>query len=248
MSHYLIEPYTIFQGKKKEKHWMQIAEEESLYFRMIHEQQLAQQQAESTTPPVPGGWPQSQLGYFHPDLSTLGFSVSPSSTGSAPYTVYLNCTAESDVVRFSNFTWNFSDGTSVSSGPSISKTFQTGSFKVSLTASKWIDGGTAAVVIPNVVTASLPVIVANFTSSVRSGSVPLSVTFTNLSFINQYTGSGNLPGVTYLWNFGSASATSTEANPTITYYQTGSYYVKLEDTGSYGMKSTSYKLFISAST
>jgi hypothetical protein len=37
MNPYLIEPYTIFQGKKKDKHWMEIADEEALYFKMIQD-------------------------------------------------------------------------------------------------------------------------------------------------------------------------------------------------------------------
>lgn len=241
---YLIEPYTIFQGKKKDKHWMQIAEEEAQFYRMINEQFI--QQSQQTTPIAgAGGVPVD--GYFRPNLSTLGFSISPTNTGSAPYTVYLNPTSDESVIRYCNFTWNFSDGTSAT-GPTAIKVFQTGSFKISLTASAQFNGTTQAVVTPNAVTASLPVVISNFTSSVQSGSVPLTVTFINLTTINQYTGSGNLPGVTYKWNFGSASLTSTETNPIVTYYQTGSYIVRLESTASYGMTSTKVRFAVSAST
>lgn len=241
---YLIEPFTIFQGKKKDKHWMQIAEEEALFYKMIQEA-YQQQQAQQTTPTAgAGGVP--EYNFFNPKLSTLGFSISPSRSGSAPYTIYLNPTSDASVVRYCNFTWNFSDGTSAV-GPTATKTFQTGSFKVSLTASAQFNGATQSIVIPNAITASLPVVIANFTSSVSSGSVPLTVTFTNLTTINQYTSSGDLPGVSYRWNFGSASLTSTETNPTVTYYQTGSYIVRLESTGSYGMLSARAKFAVSAS-
>jgi PKD repeat protein len=243
MTPYLIEPYTIFQGKKKDKHWMQIAEEEALFYKMIHEAIQQQQVTALTNVAGVGGTP--EYGFFNPKLSTVGFSVSPNITGSAPYTIYLNPTSDSSVNRFCNFTWNFSDGTSAT-GPTAIKTFQTGSFRVSLTASAQFNNATQAVV--TVISSSLPVVVANFTSSVESGSVPLTVTFTNLTFINQYTGSGALPGVTYRWNFGSASLTSTETNPVVTYYQTGSYLVRLESTGSYGMLSTKARLAVSAST
>lgn len=243
---YLIEPFTIFQGKKKDKHWMQIAEEEALFYKMIHEasQQQAQQQATALANVAGvGGTP--EYGFFNPKLSTVGFTISPNRTGSAPYTVYLNPTSDTSVNRFCNITWNFSDGTSAT-GPTAVKIFQTGSFKISMTASAQFNGTTQAVVIPSAVTASLPVVVANFTSSVQSGSVPLTVNFINLTTINQYTGS-TLPGVTYRWNFGSASLTSTETNPTVTYYQTGSYIVRLESTGSYGMLSDRARVAVSAS-
>lgn len=242
MSH-LIEPYTIFQGKKKDKHWMQIAEEEALFYRMIQEAAQQQQTQQAVADAGAGGSPVYE--YFNPKLSTLGFSISPTRTGSAPYTVYLNPTSDISVNRYCNITWNFSDGTSAT-GPTAVKVFQTGSFKISMTASAQFNGSTQTVVIPNAVTASLPVVVANFTSSVQSGSVPLTVTFINLSTINQYTGS-SLPGVTYKWNFGSASLTSNETNPTVTYYQTGSYLVRLEATASYGMTSLRERIAVSAS-
>lgn len=242
MTPYLIEPYSIFQGKKKDKHWMQIAEEEALFYKMINEQFI--QQSQQATP-IAGAGGVPVYGFFNPKISTLGFSISPSRTGSAPYTVYLNPTSDESVTRFCNFTWNFSDGTSAT-GPTTVKVFQTGSFKISLTASAQFNGATRSVVIPNSVTASLPVVISNFTSSVKSGSVPLLVNFINLTTINQYTGS-TLPGVTYRWNFGSASLISTETNPTVTYYQTGSYIVRLESTGSYGMLSSIAKFAVSAS-
>lgn len=241
---YLIEPYTIFQGKKKDKHWMQIAEEEALFYKMMQESIQQQQATALANVSGVGGTP--EYGFFNPKLSTLGFSVSPNTTGSAPYTIYLNPTSDQSVNRFCNLIWNFSDGTSVT-GPTAVKTFQTGSFKISVTASSQFNGTTQAVVIPNAVTASLPVVISNFTSSVQSGSVPLIVNFINLTTINQYTGSVNLPGVTYRWNFGSASLTSTETNPTVTYYQTGSYIVRLESTGSYGMLSARARFAVSAS-
>lgn len=241
---YLIEPFTIFQGKKKDKHWMQIAEEEALFYKMIQEDIQQQQATSLANVSGIGGTP--EYGFFNPKLSTLGFSISPNRTGSAPYTVYLNPTSDISVNRFCNYTWNFGDGTSVV-GPTATKIFQTGSFKISVTASSQFNGSTQSFVIPNAITSSLPVVISNFTSSVQSGSIPLIVNFINLTTINQYTGS-TLPGVTYLWNFGSASLTSTETNPTVTYYHTGSYIVRLESTGSYGMLSSRAKFAVSAST
>lgn len=238
--YYLIEPYTMYQGKKKAKHWMQIAEEEALFYKQLIENQQIQQQAESNAPAA-AGWP--NFGYFNPPMEGFSFSVSPSITGSAPYTVYLNVNGARDAIRFNDFNWVFSDGTTAT-GATATKLFNTGSFQIGLTASTQYGG--KLTLLTTTVTASLPVYVANFTGSVESGSVPLTVTFTNLTTINQYTGS--VTGVSYVWNFGSASATSTQENPTVTYYQTGSYIVRLEATGSYGMLSSKAKFAVSAST
>lgn len=243
--YYLIEPYSHFQGKKTEKHWMQIAEEEMMFHKYLMEQQrIHQQQQQQILEATPNAAGQPERGYFNPNLS-INFTISPAPTGSAPYTVYLNNASSLDLMRFANFTWNFSDGTSLS-GVNVTKTFNTGSFNISLTASGLFNGQSPTIVIPNAITASLPVITANFTSSVKSGSIPLTVNFINTSTINQYTGS-TLPGVSYLWNFGNGFGTSTDTNPTVIYTQTGSYTVKLEATGSYGMKNSKQLLYISAS-
>lgn len=235
------------QGKLKDKHWSIKMEEESNYYRILNEAIQAQQNADAANA-APGGWPQENQGYFAPDLTTLGFSISPSSTGSAPYTVYLNPTSNNDVIRFCNWTYNFSDGTSLP-GPSAVKTFNTGTFSVSVTASAMYNGVTSQTLLP--LTASFPFILVNFTGSIQTGSAPLTITFTNNTVINQYTasnGGDSTPNVTYKWNFGSASATSTDKNPTVTYYNPGRYTVRLEATGSYGMLSQLAKLAVSAST
>lgn len=242
MTPYLIEPYIYFQGKKKEKHWMQIAEEEALFYKMLMEQ-TQQQQAQQTTP-VAGAGGVPEYNFFHPKISTLNFSISPSITGSAPYTIYLNPVCDNTVIRYCDWSWNFGDGTTAT-GPTATKIFDTGSFIITVTATTQFNKVTQTAT--SEVTASLPVVVANFTSSVESGSVPLTVTFTNLTFINQYTGSGDLPGVTYRWDFGSGSLTSTSTNPTAIYYDTGSYIVRLEATGSYGMASDLARFAVSAS-
>ena len=54
---YLIEPFTIFQGKKKDKHWMQIAEEEALFYKMIQEQIQQQQVQQAVAAAGAGGTP-----------------------------------------------------------------------------------------------------------------------------------------------------------------------------------------------
>jgi gliding motility-associated-like protein len=68
-----------------------------------------------------------------------------------------------------------------------------------------------------------PIPVAAF-DPLPSGCMPWTVTFTNRS----------IWGKTYLWDFGDTLATSTEENPTYTYYKAGEYYVKLNVTGDGG--------------
>jgi PKD repeat protein len=68
---------------------------------------------------------------------------------------------------------------------------------------------------------------ANFSVSPASGVGPLTVTFTNLTI--------SPDNDTFLWNFGSGSLTSTAITPpTLTYTQTGSYVIKLQETSSTG--------------
>ncbi|HQE86620.1 MAG TPA: DUF3344 domain-containing protein, partial [Methanolinea sp.] len=75
--------------------------------------------------------------------------------------------------------------------------------------------------------------VARFTLSPRSGIVPLTVRFTDLS-------TGNV--TSYLWNFGDGT-TSTEANPTHTYTRAGFYRVNLRVSNSAGSASVPSVVF-----
>jgi hypothetical protein len=72
MNPYLIEPYTIFQGKKKDKHWMEIADEEALYFKMIQEQKLQQDlQQQQQQNAVIGGNPYDAYRAAQPVVPTV---------------------------------------------------------------------------------------------------------------------------------------------------------------------------------
>jgi PKD repeat protein len=70
-------------------------------------------------------------------------------------------------------------------------------------------------------------VTSNFTVDTASGAAPLNVTFSNASSTN---GIGTL---TYLWDFGSGSLTSTKLNPTMSYHDAGVYNVSLQVTESY---------------
>ena len=72
---------------------------------------------------------------------------------------------------------------------------------------------------------------ASFSTTPSSGVGPLTVTFLNLTFTPEND--------TFYWNLGSGSLTSTAINPpAVTYTQTGSYTVALQETSSTGASSS----------
>ena len=76
---YIIEPYSPWNKGQKKKHWTEIAEEESLMYRVL-EQQAAAQQVQNALEPTPaagaGGVP--PYNYFHP-ASTAYLIYTPTS-------------------------------------------------------------------------------------------------------------------------------------------------------------------------
>lgn len=80
--------------------------------------------------------------------------------------------------------------------------------------------------------------VANFSGTPTSGTIPLSVSFTDLST--------NSP-TSWSWNFGDSS-TSTSQNPTHSYTSAGTYTVSLTATNAYGSDSETKTSYITASS
>jgi PKD repeat protein len=262
MNPYLIEPYNPYNKSPRKKHWMEIAEEEALYARIIAEEQARQAKfqaqlleirhsaenvaptAQATVAGTPiaaaagaGGVPESP--FFNRVVTGSFTMVSP--TGLAPFTVV--CTNNS-TPTYVDVNWNMGDGTT-DTGRVISHTYaSTGSYIISCTASS--DTRTSAT--SSIVSASLPTLVIGFTGTPRFGQVPFAVQFTNTT----------LNGSSYLWSFGtgstgpttsSQSSGSTQSNPIFT-YTTGSklYTITLQATGSFGQQtSTSSFAYISAS-
>ncbi len=118
----------------------------------------------------------------------------------------------------SSYNWNFGDGT-ISNEPNPVHIYNApGIFTASLTVTG--QGGTSNVSQQvNVQSPSAPI--AAFTANPITGTVPLTVQFTN-----QSTGTIN----SYLWNFGDGT-TATDANPTHTFSSVGTFYVILTVTG-----------------
>ncbi len=126
--------------------------------------------------------------------------------------------------------WSFGDGTANSTIKNPTHTYsKVGSYTVILTASN--SAGSSAVRKSSYVRVDAQKPVANFSSNVISGTVPLSVTFTDTS-----TGSPT----TWNWNFGDRTSNSTVKNPTHQYSSAGTYTVTLTASNTAG-RSTATK-------
>jgi serine protease len=144
------------------------------------------------------------------------FSGSPTS-GCAPLTVDFTDESSNNPTSWS---WNFGDdGTSSQQNPSHTYT-DPGTYTVSLTATN--EYGSDTETKTGYITVSGPP-TADFSGSPTSGEVPLTVNFTNLS-----TGA-----TSYSWGFGD-NGSSTQANPSHTYTEAGTYTVTLTATNSCG--------------
>jgi PKD repeat protein len=130
--------------------------------------------------------------------------------GQAPYSVRF---LDQSTGTPTSWSWDFGDGTTSTEQSPTHVYNRTGAFNVALTASNDQASDTCTqyrCVIVNTVPA------ANFTANATTGSMPLTVQFTDESS----TASG------YQWQFGDGS-TSTDKNPVHTYTQPGSYTVTL---------------------
>src|SRR5262249_49347950 len=140
------------------------------------------------------------------------FSAGPTN-GTAPFTVAFTNLSTGAITSNS---WNFGDGFfSTNAAPSHTYS-NAGNYTVSL--SVFGPGGSNTNTKANFISVSAPPVppVANFSGSPIFGAAPLLVTFTNLT-------SGSVTN--YNWTFGD-SGSSTNANPTHTYSNAGSYTVR----------------------
>ncbi|WP_321431228.1 PKD domain-containing protein [uncultured Methanolobus sp.] len=113
--------------------------------------------------------------------------------------------------------WDFGDGTNSTDQSPTHIYTSAGTYNVSLNATN-VGGSNASTQLSYITTAVTPV--ANFSANVTSGTVPLSVNFTDLST--------NSP-TSWFWDFGDDS-NSTVQNPIHTYTSAGTYNVSLNAT------------------
>jgi PKD repeat protein len=266
---YLVEPYNAYAPKQKKKHWMQEVEEQALLARILAEQQVLKEAAAKiahpTLPPqapptsqatyqaysggegaaggpntTGGGGSQPRPQFFNPESgsSVYTFIASPT-TSSSPSLVQFSVLGGGNTFALggASVNWNFGDGTTGNS-PSHLYT-STGSFYGSATVISTYNGtviGTGSIA----VTMSVPIVSSAFTvtGATITGQYTASVG-DNLTFVNGATTNNSNNPLTYIWNFSSASLTSTATNPTFTFTTASTYAVSLGVSGSFNTRATS---------
>jgi PKD repeat protein len=152
------------------------------------------------------------------------------SSGAVPLNIAFNDTSTNSPTSWK---WSFGDGTSNSTLKNPTHNYsKVGNYTVTLTVSN--SAGSSAIRKSSYIRVAAQKPIANFTSNVTSGTVPLSVAFTDTS-----TGSPT----SWRWNFGDGTSNSTTQNPTHRYSSAGNYTVILTVTntaGSNTVTKTSY--------
>ncbi len=251
---FLIEPYNAYQKPPKKRHPTEIAEEEALFYYIMEQQRLEQQKllteksaidpnqaqnlaiiSQHVPPPsqqvqdgTPGlasanGGAGGTRFFFEvaEDTEQASFAISPTA-GSAPITITF--TNNSQTPGNDQFLWILGDGTTSTAPTPPVKVYDTGSFTITLQETSSTGNMTSAT---TTLSASLPVLTANFTYTTSSNIGPVTASFTNTT-----TNTSQTPSTTYLWLFGDGT-TSTLASPTHAYANTGSFTASLQATGSY---------------
>jgi PKD repeat protein len=182
---------------------------------------------------LPGYYEGSASRYSISPALIAGFAATSSSEGNAPLNVsFMDQSAGSP----SSWLWTFGDGTSSDEQNPAHLYSYPGTYDVTLTVKNGEQTDTAA--LDNAVIVTPPRVVANFTAQPLTGTVPLTVKFTD-----QSTGSPTSWGWTFQeisWNetFYTSSttvyATSTAQNPQITFTDPGTYDVWLTVGNVYG--------------
>ncbi len=156
------------------------------------------------------------------------FTVTPGG-GNDPLTVQFSDNSTGNVT---SWYWDFGDGsTSTSQNPNHTYA-AIGTYVVTLKVSNAF--GSDSLINPITLSTSAPV--ANFTLSANSGNAPLTIQFTDTS-----TGIVN----SRIWNFGNGN-TSTDQNPSHTYYQAGTYAVTLTVINNFGFNTLSSSVNVSS--
>jgi PKD repeat protein len=225
---YLIEPHNPWDNTpKKKKHLCQQIEEDALMARIIAEQlaaQAAAQQVQNQAMAPAGGGGIPPYEYFN-QSEVVDFSGTPT-TAPGPLTVtFTNLTTTQ---AGDEYKWIFGDGNTSTLANPTHLYANTGSFTVTLESTQSALSQTSSVVKVAYISASSPVVVANFLATSASNIGPVTVTFGNTS-----TDDSQTPTTVYNWTFGDGQSSSANLPPIHTYANTGSYSLKLGVTGSY---------------
>jgi PKD repeat protein len=235
---HIITPSTPWGSKKtKDQELRERQDEEALIARLMCEQAAANAAVAEAGQAGP-------FGYFNPTRGTVA-DFSATTTGNAPFTVTFNNLTPLYALNHSNCVWNFGDGTTSTSPNPVHTYANTGSYTPTLVLTNksepFVSSTTATK--NNYISASLPQVTVDFTviPASRTGSAPLTVTLTDISSIISSTGtntirwvlSGSIPGSPIL---------SSSVSPFTTVLTSGSWDVKLEETGSWGLSGVRFKI------
>ena len=174
-----------------------------------------------------------------PNLVPVAQAAATPESGKEPLVVAFSSAGSTDpdgtVVGYS---WDFGDGSPVSTDENPTHTYDPGSFTATLTVTD-DDGNTDTATVAISVTANVaPVVVAN--ASPTTGKAPLSVSFSSAGTVDN---DGTITG--YSWNFGDGSPVSTDENPTHTYTAQGVYTATLsvtDDNGDVGTGTVTFNV------
>ncbi len=160
-------------------------------------------------------------------LSPTASATTNDTTGCNPYT----STFVNNSINATSYNWNFGDGgTSTQANPT--HTYPgTGNFTVTLIATNTA-GCKDTFVFNNTIQVNQTPL-ASFTASAVTGCAPLNVNFTNTSTVTS--------GATYFWDFGNGN-TSTVANPSAVFADSGTYQVVLNVNNGNGCTHTASQL------
>jgi PKD repeat protein len=188
----------------------------------------------------PGTYNVSLMATRSPGESTMAFATITVKGPQASFTPSVTTGIDPLHVTFSNtstnatsYVWSFGDGTSSTTTTSPVHTFdQVGTFSVSLVATGSSGDSTTA---SATITVNPPVVpVASFKANRVSGTVPLTVKFTNSSS----------RAASYRWSFGDRTPSSMETSPQHTFTSSGTYEVTLTATGEGGSATTSRNVIV----
>ena len=171
-----------------------------------------------------------------PNVPPVATAAATPASGRAPLAVQLSSAGSIDFDgTIASYSWNFGDGSPVSSSVNPTKVYAAGTWTATLTVTD-NEGATAtsSVQVQSLVNQA-PTGVANGTPVGINNKAPYTVNFSSAGSVDNDCAVVNAcPGLSVSWNFGDGSPVSTQANPTKVYTSAGVYAATLTVTDSEG--------------
>jgi PKD repeat protein len=171
-----------------------------------------------------------------PNITPQAAASGTPTSGRSPLAVQFSSAGSIDFDgTIAGYSWNFGDGSPVSTSPNPSHTYAAGTWTATLTVTDNEGAtGTSTVQVQSLANQA-PTAVANGTPTGINNKAPYTVEFSSAGSVdNDCAVVSACPGLSYSWNFGDGSSPSTEANPTHTYTTDGVFAATLTVTDSEG--------------